>query len=333
MALLRVKFPTATRTSVNVNIPSRQNSLERRKKVIWAIGGGKGGIGKTLLASNMGIYLSWLNQRVVLVDLDLGGANLHTLLGVDPPNATLSDLMLGQTDDIQRVVQSTDTPNLKIISGAQDPLDIANLRHIQRGRLVRKFEELDCDFVILDLGAGSSSNTLEFFLLADEKIVLVTPEPTSIENAYRFIKATFFRMLRSHATLPSVQQIIEHAIESKNSRTALTPRALLNEILNTNPTEGKLLEQKIASFRLRLIVNQTRVKAEDDIGKSIELVCQRYFGIRVEYLGSLAYDNVVWQSVRQRKPFMQYAPNSAIVTQMENILRSLLAQPHEEPLG
>lgn len=112
----------------------------------------------------------------------------------------------------------------------QDTVGIANMRHMQKARLIRKFREINADFVILDLGAGTSANTLDFFLLADKKVVVVTPEPTSIENAYRFIKSSFYRMLRASTPSPYVRQLIEQAMDLKNARGLKTPKHLLNEV-------------------------------------------------------------------------------------------------------
>ncbi|MBI1859927.1 MAG: P-loop NTPase [Deltaproteobacteria bacterium] len=291
---------------------------------MWAIGGGKGGIGKTLITSNIAVYLSWLNKRVVVVDMDLGGANLHTSLGVEPPNRTLSDLVMGRIEDIHDLIQPTPLKNLGLISGAQDPVGIANMRHMQKARLLRKFREIDADFVLLDLGAGTATNTLDFFLLADKKIVVTTPEPTAIENAYRFIKSAFYRMLRASSPSPYVRQLIETAMDAKNSRGIRTPRDLLAEVNRLSPLDGAELDKRMHQFSVSLIVNQVRVKAESDIGKSIQMVCERYFGMDVENLGYLPYDNAVWQSIRRRMPFLLEAPNCTAVTHLEEILRNLL---------
>src|SRR5512147_3331371 len=91
-----------------------------RKKEIWAIGGGKGGIGKSLITGNIGICLARLKQKVLLVDADLGGANLHTTLGIGVPELTLSDFLNRRIEDINGVVIKTAIPNLSLISGAQD---------------------------------------------------------------------------------------------------------------------------------------------------------------------------------------------------------------------
>lgn len=329
MGLFKVKIPQVpTSSDVRVNIPTRNiASVPNAPRMVWAIGGGKGGIGKTLLTSNMAVYLSWLNKKVVVVDMDLGGANAHTSLGVDAPTKTLSDLVLGRVEDIQELMQPTPVRNLSLISGAQDPVGIANMRHMQKARLIRKFREISADFVLLDLGAGTATNTLDFFLLADQKIVVVTPEPTSIENAYRFIKAAFYRMLRSATPSPYVRQLIEQAMDLKNNRGIRTPKDLLTEVKRLSPSDGIELQSKMEQFKISLIVNQVRVKSEAEIGKSILMVCERYFGMSVDYMGYLPYDNSVWQSIRKRTPFLIDAPNSTAVTHLEGILRNLLRTP------
>jgi len=330
VSFLKIKFPgqapgTENDSQVHVNIPNRSLVPNQDlKRSVWAIGGGKGGIGKTLLTSNMAVYLSWLNKKVVVVDLDLGGANLHTSLGMDPPQQTLSDLVMGKMEDIKQLVYPTPIRNLSLISGAHDPLGITNLNHMQKSRLIRKLREIDADFILLDLGAGTASNTLDFFLLADQKIVVVTPEPTSVENAYRFIKLAFYRMLRAATPSPNVRTLIEQAMDATASRKVRTPKELIEEVKRLSPHEGQELQSRMEQFRLALIVNQVRVKSEADIGKSILMVCEKYFGMSVDYLGYLPYDNSVWQSIRRRIPFLVDAPNSTAVTHLETILRNML---------
>lgn len=333
MALYKTKFPPfPSQTNLRMNLPSNRaiSMPSKQAKVVWAIGGGKGGIGKTLLTSNMAVYLSWLNRRVVVVDMDLGGANLHTALGVDVPTKTLNDLVTGKTENIQELLQQTSIRNLQLISGANDPVGIANMPHVQKTRLIRKFRELEADFILLDLGAGTTTNTLDFFLLADQKIVVVTPEPTSIENAYRFVKAAFYRMLRASTPSPYIRQLIEQAMDSKNSKGIRTPKDLLTEVRRLSPSEGQELQEKMEKFHFSLIVNQVRAKSEADIGKNVQMVCERYFGMAVDYMGYLPYDNSVWQSIRKRVPFLVEAPNSVVVTHLEEILRNLLKNKNRD---
>ena len=327
MGIYTFKFPPGQSTAAgSVNIQKRQSIVPEisAKRAIWAVGGGKGGIGKTILTTNMAVYLSWLNKKVVVIDMDLGGANLHTSLGIGTPKKTLSDLLLGRVENIHDLVQETPIKNLHLISGAQDPVGIANMRHMHKTRLLRKFKEIEADYILLDLGAGTTFNTLDFFLYADRKIVVVTPEPTSIENAYRFMKSAFYRMLRSSTHSPKVRQVIEQAMNERSTRNISTPKDLLHEVTRLSPEDGSLLQEHMKQFYISLVVNQVRVKTEGDIGTSIEMVCERYFGMKVDYMGYLPYDNAVWQSIKRRSPFIVDTPNAMAVTHLEGILRSLI---------
>ena len=91
--------------------------------MIWTIGGGKGGSGKSFLTVNMGICLSKLGVRVVLIDADLGGANLHTFLGISPPTLSLSDFIKKRVSHLREVLIPTAIPNLQLLTGAQDLLN------------------------------------------------------------------------------------------------------------------------------------------------------------------------------------------------------------------
>ncbi len=176
---------------------------------IWAIASGKGGVGKSFISANLGLALAGHNRRTVLVDLDLGGANIHTCLGVTNPKTTLSDLLDSNNSDINALVEYHENANIGLISGAADDLQMANLKHFQKLKIMRNLAHIDADFVILDLGAGTSFNTLDFFLHADQALLVVTPDPTSIENSYRFIKCLLARLFRD---LPEATQKIMHGV-------------------------------------------------------------------------------------------------------------------------
>jgi len=308
-----------------VNSQSRApQSHPHSGKQIWAIGGGKGGIGKTLLVANMAVYLGWLKKKIVVVDMDIGGANLHTSLGVEPPTHSLSDLLLEKVKNINDLVSPTPVKNVHLINGASDPTGIVNMRHIHKTQLMRKFRQLEADVVILDLGAGTALDTIEFFLIADKKILVSTPEPTSIENCYRFLKSAFYHELRSATPSPHARQLIEQSMNENQKNKIRTPKQLLAEVIRLSPAEGRVLEKQMSSFEITLVLNQVRTRAEEEVGPSIQVVCERYFGMNVDYAGYLPYDNSVWQSARRRVPVLIGDPNSTITTHLEAILRHLM---------
>jgi len=298
------------------------NAYSDNKK-IWAIGGGKGGVGKSLVTANLSICLALMGYRVCAVDLDLGGANLHTCLGVNIPERTLSDYLSKKVHDLNKLVTPTAIPNLGLISGAQDDVGIANLRQIQKSKLLSKLRELDCDYIILDLGAGTTFNTLDFFIAADQGILIALPEPTSIENTYRFIKSVYHRKLKMIEELWEIGHIVDQAINAKITANSL-PADLIDKIIEIQPQIGQKVKAEIDNLRCKLIINQSRTQADIDIGFSMKLICKKYFGINLDYVGYLNYDATVWQSVKRRRPLLMEFPNSNLVTSFDKIIHRLL---------
>jgi flagellar biosynthesis protein FlhG len=298
--------------------------IENMKK-IWAIGGGKGGVGKSLVSANVAICLALMGNKVVAVDLDLGGANLHTCLGLPIPQVTLSDYISKKVTNFEDLLVSTPINNLKIISGAQDELGIANLKHMHKSQIIRKLHDLDADYILFDLGAGTAFNTIDFFITADKGIMVVLPEPTSIENTYRFIKSVFYRRLKMIDGISDIEPLIHETMNAKLSAGGTTsPADLVRKISEINPEIGLKIKNEMALFRPNLIINQVRSQADIDIGYSIQSICRKYFGIEMTFPGYLDYDQSVWQSVRKRKPLLIEYPNSKLVNNFDRIVTRLI---------
>ncbi|MEK7690791.1 MAG: P-loop NTPase, partial [Bdellovibrionota bacterium] len=304
-------------------------SAASKVKQVWAVGGGKGGVGKSLLASSLAIGLSRLGHNVVAIDLDLGGANLHTTLGVDLPRLTLSDFFLNRVSSLDKCLVPSGTPRLDLISGAQDAVGVANISPSQKSKLLQKVRELNADYIVLDLGAGTSFNTLDFFLYADLGVITLLPEPTSIENAYRFIKSAYYRRLKLSPNLRQVRSLIEMAMDYKNPLGIKSPSDLFREVNRVSPEAGMRLKKEIERFQPKLVMNQTRTQTDIDIGLSIKSVCKKYFGIEMDYVGYLDYDSAVWQAVRRKRPLMNEFPNSRLVSSVERIV-SYLVKRHSQ---
>ena len=305
-------------------LKNQSNLKTDTRAKIWAIGGGKGGVGKSLVSANTSICLALMGHKVIAVDLDLGGANMHTCLGINIPQKTLSDYLQKKVDRIEDLLVETPIRNLQIISGAQDELGIANLKQMHKSKLLSKLNQLDADFVILDLGAGTSYNTLDFFIAADKGILVILPEPTSIENTYRFIKAVYYRRLKMIEDLLEIQPIIDQAMNSKITGQATPPMEMVKKIKEQDPEMGERLEHELARFRPKIIMNQVRSQQDIDIGFSIQNVCKRYFGLNIDYTGYLDYDSSVWQSVKKRRPLLMEFPNSRLVGNFDRIVHRLL---------
>jgi len=286
----------------------RTSSEER--KTIWAIGGGKGGSGKSFIAANLGISLSTLGARVVLIDAYLGGANLHTLLGISPASLSLGDFIKRRVPDLHELLIPTVVPNLQLLTGAQDLLNASETNSLQRQRLLHSIQRLEGDYILVDLGAGSSLSVIDFFLMSDGGILVVTPEPTSIENSYRFLKTAFYRRLRQCVSSQPVRSLINGAMDPKNKMGVRNPLDLVDAIRRLSEEEAEKVLREIETFRPNLILNQVRTRKDVEIGFSIRSACRKYFGIRLHYLGYVVYDQEVIHSIRKRRPLMLEQPHA-----------------------
>lgn len=302
-------------------LPSAPVAAARKRRVI-AVGGGKGGIGKTLVSTSVAIELAGRGRQVVLVDADLGGANVHTCLGMAAPKLTLSDLVEKRAARIDDVALPSGIPGLRVVAGALDALDAANPTYQQKQKLLRQLQQLDVDDVILDLGAGTAFNTLDFFLIADLGVAVVVPEPTSIENVYRFMKAAFFRRLSFVSEEARIKRLVKQAVAQRGAMAS--PVRLLQELERLAPDLAPKLRQAVAGYRPALIVNQTRTREDLDMGHAMVAAWRKYFGLEMEFLGALPHDDEVWRSVRRRRPVLVDQPASRIATGLHEVVSALL---------
>jgi flagellar biosynthesis protein FlhG len=301
-------------------------SAPRSRRQIWSLGGGKGGIGKSLLTASLGWQLSRMGKRVILVDADLGGANLHTCLGLStPPELTLGDFIRRRVERIEDVAVDTGYTGLRLISGASDFLSAANIKYQQKVRILNRIRSLDVDIVLMDLGAGTGFNIIDFFLASDLGLLTVVPEPTSIENAYRFIKSALYRRLRGAASTEAVRDIVESALDQKNTRGIRTPVDLLQAVEREDASAAESLRRELAAFHPRFVVNQVRDDPSDiPVGHQLVTACARHLGIRSTYAGYVHYDDVVWRNVRHRRLFTVEAPGSTPSLEVARLARTLV---------
>jgi len=296
------------------------------EKKIWAVGGGKGGVGKSYVSGNLGILLAQKGHNVVLADLDLGGANLHTWLGVSNPIKGITEFIERDTPDLRKLLIPTEIPGLRLISGAKDGVEIANMKHTQKRRFVNALRLLDADYIVIDLGAGTAYNTVDFFLLADSQIIIVIPEPTSIENAYRFIKNSFYRQILHNSEKFRMKSAVKNILRKDNPFNINTPKQLIDYLNHLGGNAAVFIEEQQKSFRPCIILNQVRSEKEKKIGAAMVKACLKYFDLKVKISGHLDFDETVRQSVLDREPLAKSSLESEPVQQLSNICEILLLE-------
>jgi flagellar biosynthesis protein FlhG len=294
-------------------------------KKLWSIGGGKGGIGKSIFTLGLGITLAHMGKRVILIDADLGGANLHTLMGVRYPAFSLEDFILKRVDRLEDIVLETQIEGIGLICGADDILGAANPKFAQKIRLLNQLEVLPADLVLLDLGAGTSFNVLDFFNYSAGKIAVFTNQSTSLQNVYGFIKSALFRFLsREFSRDEDVLLLLQH---SGNRHAKINSIGdILAHLQKKAPEKYDRLKYIIDHFNIFLVVNMVKTEMDRKAGEIIHKVCADFLSVRPQILGSLAYDPAVERAINQMLPFPSKSLDSPAAMGLRHIAVQVLKE-------
>ncbi len=266
---------------------------------VIAVTSGKGGVGKTNTVVNLAVALARRGKQVIILDCDLGTANVDVMLGMHPRYSLQHVLSRQRRLD---EVMSAGPYGIRIISGGSGLQEMANLTDSRREELLATFAALEgqADILLLDTGAGISANVLRFVIAAGEAIVVTTPEPTAVTDAYALIK-----------------------VVSQQARGGFWPQNGSDGLRGEAGAGGA--GDPAADLHLRLVVNQTVNDAEArETAANIATVARRFLGVDVEAFGSIPSDRAVSLAVRAQTPVVEAYPRSAAAQAYEQLADRLL---------
>jgi flagellar biosynthesis protein FlhG len=293
---------------------------------IIGIASGKGGVGRSVLATNLGVYLALSQKKVTLVDADLTGANLHTYLGVDFPKLSIADFILRGVKDLNQLKVESRVPNLWLIPGAISDLTATHLRYYKKSKLINSLYELDADYVIIDMGRGISFNTLDFFIASDIKLLLVTPFPSSVEGCYRFIKAAFLRHIQRVIPDGKMKTFLNKFWQEGGFSSSFD---FLEKAEALVPEFVSRIDEARSKFRIGLVLNQLKEREDKKLGLMMERLSRNHLGIPLSYLGSIPYDEEMEKSAAAGKPLIITNKNSASAYGVENLANVIISYNKE----
>jgi flagellar biosynthesis protein FlhG len=282
------------------------------KKTI-AIVGPKGGIGKSTISSNLAIALAEMGKKVTALDLDLGGANLHVLLGIKNVPHSLDDFLLKKVEDLKDILIDTELRNLKVICGGTNIPDIANMPFMQKMKLINHISRLDSDIAILDLAAGSSFNVIDFLFIANQQIIITSPESPSLIKVYGFLKSCVFRMLSFHLKNERAEEALEVLTRAKDTDAnphLKTINGIIGEIEGINPAAAESSKKMLTDFRPNIVLNMVRSEDETKAGKVICSMLKQYLSIEAKVIASVPSDEMVRRALFKNRPMMLIYPGS-----------------------
>lgn len=293
---------------------------------IWAIGGGKGGVGKSVVSMLLAQALARNGLRTVLVDADLGGANLHTMMGIKTPTRTLNDFLTRKYETLEEICIRTEVKNLELICGASEILSFANPQFVQKAKIAQSVLNLAVDHVVLDLGAGATYNVLDFFLIAHYPIVVVTPQPTSIQNAYGFVRnAVYRRISRLVSQRLSLQEVVRTAMDPKNEKRIRTISDMCQSVRKSHGEKTALsLNKAISRIRPLLVTNMARNAKDANAGRIVQMVAEKYLTINAHQIGVLEYDPLIEETINKMAPLSELPKYSRSNISADRIVQRLV---------
>jgi len=295
-----------------------------------AIGSGKGGTGKTMVIVNLALLFAKMGKRVCLVDLDLGGADAHVLLGLFEPKKTLTDFLTRKVHSITDTIHTFYSYNgLQFIPGTGNTLQTANMSFQEKHRLLRSLSTIDTDVMLIDVGAGTNYHALDFFMFADLQICVTLPDPASILDMYTFLQlATIRKMLSSFLSQSDVGTTLKnHSFATLNEVFELAER--------TREGAKAKAQESLRYFHPLLVVN--RDSAGGRVNKfKLRKMISKYLGIDIPELGDIPEDNKIDEALKAYLPVCELYPTTpaalalaAIAEKLEKVVA--LFSPKEEP--
>ncbi len=288
-----------------------------------SIASGKGGVGKSFCSSSLALSLSAAGHKTLLVDADLGGANLHNFVGLKVPGVGLYNYIREKSELNDVIVQSP--AGVDFIGGSGDVLGMAHITKFEKIKILTGLKSQDYEYVILDLGAGTSFNMVDMFNVADIKLVVMSGEPTSIENAYGFLKVAIYRHIERFLSKRWDFSEINKKLRSK-SMNFPNVQSIVDAVSLVDNNVAAAITSFVAAFRPGMILNQVKYKRELNVFYGFENVVNKYLSISIEKLGFLPYDSKVSECIKLLQPYYNKFPESETVGCINDIRDQMIAK-------
>lgn len=296
------------------------------KQQLIAIAGPKGGVGKSTISSNLAVALAGMGKKVIAVDFDFGGPNLNVFFGIRDVQYTLDDFLTKKVNNLEDVLTETGIPGLKLIHGGDAP-NTSDLEFHNKAALIVQLFQLDCDIIILDLGAGSSYNVVDFLYIVHTVLLITSPEVTSLLKVYNFFKSAIFRWLTFHfktRRAGGLLELLQKAHDTKVNPHLKTMADFFKEADAVNSETAESAKKILADFSPFVIINRVRTQADAKSGDAVKNLMYNYLSVVCNKILTIPEDDSVRKSISVMKPLYLQSPDAPFSKSIKQIALALL---------
>jgi len=281
-----------------------------KKPRIMAVGGGKGGVGKTIVSTMLGICMASMGKKIIILDADFTGANLHGYLNNWNDDLSLNNFFQRKTYDLNDLVQDTMFENLYMIRGVSSPV-YTRYKYWEKKKFLRAIRNLEADYVLLDLGAGTNYTTVDFFLSADDCIAVSSPDPLAIQDTFGFVRVSVLRRLERafHEYPEFVNPLIECA-DLSNGRSVRSLQSGLDALQDVPESWVLLAKNLVRAFTPKIIFNLVRETEPCHELQALRLAVNELLNVGLDYWGLIHFDPAIRNAVKNLQPEMLLSANS-----------------------
>ncbi len=301
---------------------------QRRNAKIIPIAGGKGGVGKTELCANLGVRLGQLGYRTIVIDLDLGGSNLHSALGIKNKNPGVGNFLSDRKLNFESLLAPTPYANVLFIPGDVLVAGTPNIGFAQKKSILRNIESLEADYVLLDLGSGASNNVIDFFLISNSGILVSSPHVGAIINAYSFMKNAVFRFLqRAFSGETKVERFLRKQIKERRPGNPVKVASVIEAMREMDEAEADKAQRFIELLQPNLVLNLVRDMNDLSIAESLRDLIDRNLGVELQSLGLMVYDDEVASTYRARQPVVVDDEERLLAVEIDRLAQKIIQSP------
>jgi flagellar biosynthesis protein FlhG len=292
-----------------------------RNTAIYVVMSGKGGSGKTFITANLGAALAAQGKKVLLFDNNLTSPNLHTLFrkrtiveGIS--NSRFADDLI---ESLQ--VEQTDIANLLIVPGNQSAM-VLNINRFYKADIIKAMQAFDTDIVLMDMPSSCREGLPHMPVSAAKLLYILEPHPFAVESFYNFIKHTLVD--RFNGFYKTADNFIREAIYGYFHSGMKDMFDIIENIRQKSPEIAEEIKEFLNEFRPFLVMNKSQSLDDRQIASTVCYLCKRQFAFDMEFLGSVDFDDVIWQANKKKQLVVSELPLSVAAKSIAGIASLIL---------